>query len=83
MNQYRLPSEEDKAKGLLYCGSRNIMVFSEKMIGLKPYSWQVYTLKDIQKAIFQRKEQYIKIKTSGGEHDGSIKIIIIISTGPQ
>lgn len=92
MEQYRVPTDEERQQGIIYAGSKNVIVFAEKMLGLKPpgmimpkgskrndgrlYSWQVYVLKDIQEAILSRKEQYIKIESVGGEHDGHLRIII-------
>jgi hypothetical protein len=45
-DQYRVPPE---GVGLLEACSNNIILFSEKMLGLKLYSWQIYFLRQIQK----------------------------------
>ena len=62
MEHYRVP---DKTKGLIENSCYNIIVFSEYMLGVRPYSWQVYCMKDIQKQIFNRKEQYEKVGNVG------------------
>lgn len=48
MNEYREP---DKSVGLIEASSKNIVVFAEKMLGLKLYSWQIKFLVSIQKTI--------------------------------
>jgi hypothetical protein len=46
-NKYREP---DKSKGLLDNCSNNIIVFAERMLGIKPYAWQVRFLRELQLA---------------------------------
>jgi len=48
MDVYRTP---DKSGGLIEAGSKNVNVFAELMLGIKPYAWQVYFLNQIQEAI--------------------------------
>jgi len=48
MDEYRIP---DKSVGLIEACSKNIVVFSQHMLGLPLYSWQIKFLTDIQKAI--------------------------------
>lgn len=70
MSKYRDVPDDVRQKGLIYAGSKNINLFSEKMIGLKPYSWQVYILKDVQEAILDRKGQIEKIQSEDVVIDG-------------
>ena len=46
MNQFRIPP---KGVGLIQACSDNIVLFAEKMLGVKLYSWQVYFLNKIIK----------------------------------
>ena len=45
MDQYREPN---KSVGLIEACSENVIVFAEHMLGIKPYAWQVYFLKNLQ-----------------------------------
>lgn len=49
MDEYRLP---EKGKGLLEQCSKSVVLFAEKMLGIKLYSWQVDFSTRIQRAIF-------------------------------
>jgi len=48
MEEYRKP---DKTVGLIEACAKNVIVFSEYMLGLRLYAWQVYYLVKIQKAM--------------------------------
>jgi hypothetical protein len=48
MNEYR---QTEKGKGLLEQCSSNVVLFSEKMLGIKLYSWQVDLLTRISKSM--------------------------------
>jgi hypothetical protein len=48
MDLYRIPK---KGAGLIEASSENVMVFSEKMLGIKPYSWQVWLLNQLQASV--------------------------------
>lgn len=54
MDEYRIP---DKSVGLIEASSKNIVVFAEKMLGLKLYSWQVKFLTSIQRTIDKKSDQ--------------------------
>lgn len=49
MEEYRQPA--DKNMGLLEACSKSAVLFAEKMLGFRLYSWQVYTLIRWQKAL--------------------------------
>lgn len=49
MDEYRTP--KDKDMGLIEACSKSPIIFSERMLGLKPYSWQVKFLHSILQAI--------------------------------
>jgi len=53
MNKYR----ESSQKPFLQDCSENVVLFSEKMLGIRLYSWQVYVLNKIQDAINKRAKQ--------------------------
>lgn len=53
MQQFRVP---DKKLGLIEACSQNVVVFSEFMLGLKLYSWQVHFLNKIQEAMAKGKK---------------------------
>ncbi len=46
MNEFRKP---DKSVGLIEACSKNVVVFAERMLGMRLYAWQVYFLNNIQK----------------------------------
>ena len=48
MNKHRKP---DKSLGLIGACSKNVVVFAERMLGLRLYAWQVYFLEKTQKAM--------------------------------
>lgn len=48
MNEYR---KKPEGKGLLLACSESVVLFSEYMLGLKLYAWQVYFLVMLQKAL--------------------------------
>jgi hypothetical protein len=48
MNEYRAP---DKTKGLVEACSGNVVLFSERMLGIKLYSWQVRFLTRLQEVM--------------------------------
>lgn len=50
MDKFREP---DKTGGLIEACSKNVVVFADKMLGFKLYSWQVYFLNEIQKAMIK------------------------------
>lgn len=54
MDEFRRP---DKSVGLIEASSKNIVVFAEKMLGFKLYSWQVKFLTDVQKSIEGNSDQ--------------------------
>jgi hypothetical protein len=54
MDVYRQPK---KGVGLIEASSDNVMVFAEKMLGIKPYAWQVWLLKKLQDSISSREGQ--------------------------
>jgi hypothetical protein len=43
--------EPDKSGGLIQAGSKNINVFAEKMLGIRPYAWQAYWMDQITQAV--------------------------------
>lgn len=93
MDELRQP---DKSLGLIAASSKNIVVFAERMLGLRPdgmvvpeyknkdnkrighiYSWQVYSLALIQKAIENRRNRQIIAEVSENEYDdGWVKLTI-------
>ena len=92
MEEYRQP---DTSVGLIAASSKNIVVFAERMLGLRPtgiivpehknkngieighiYSWQVYVLTMLQKAIENRHNRQIGVECVGGENDGYIKFTV-------
>jgi len=48
MEKYREP---DKTLGLIGASAKNVVVFSERMIGIRLYAWQVYFLTRVQEAM--------------------------------
>jgi hypothetical protein len=54
MDEHRVP---DTSVGLIEASSKNIVVFAERMLGLKLYSWQVKFLTSIQAAIDGKTKQ--------------------------
>lgn len=44
----------DTSVGLIEACSKNVIVFSERMLGLRPYAWQAYWLRRIQEAVDEK-----------------------------
>ena len=40
-----------KGVGLIEASSKNVMVFSQKMLGVTPYAWQVWLLEKLQRSV--------------------------------
>jgi len=51
MEQYRVP---DKSKGLIYACSQSPIVFAERMLGIKPYAWQVSFMQRILDSVNEK-----------------------------
>lgn len=59
MDQYRHP---DKSRGLIENCSESVVLFSEYMLGIRLYSWQVYFLNKVEKAIVEDdKKEFIAL----------------------
>lgn len=54
MEKHRQPV--DKSKGLLWNCSRNVVLFADKMLGVRLYSWQVEFLRKIQDSMHNETE---------------------------
>jgi hypothetical protein len=76
MDEYRQP---DKSLGLIEASSKNIVIFAEKMLGLKLYSWQVKFLTNIQASIdgktAQKEFVAITSRQIGKEQPYSAKVL--------
>ncbi len=72
MEQYRVPNRD---LGMIGACSISVVVFAEKMLGIRLYAWQVYVLKDMQEAIFHRKRKYVDAYyTNDGNRDADIDL---------
>lgn len=60
MDFYREPSSPK----LLEACSQSVVVFAEKMLGIRPYSWQVHFLHNVQEAIDKRTGEEFVAMTS-------------------
>lgn len=67
MNKYREPKRE---LGLIGACAENVVVFAEKMLGIRLYSWQIKVLSELQDEVLNRKEKYVEAYYS---EDGTYK----------